>query len=100
MRSFQSSGRIINLQTIFNDTLVQSHPMNVVTFVDNHDSQPNESLESWVEDWFKQTAYALILLRKDGFPCVFYGDYYGIGGPEPIPEKKADIDPLLFAALS
>ena len=23
-------------------------------------------------------AYALILLREKGYPCVFYGDYYGI----------------------
>ena len=91
------AGREYNLAKIFDDTLVHSHPMNVVTFVDNHDSQPNESLESWVEDWFKQTAYALILLRKDGYPCVFYGDYYGIGGPEPILGKKEEIDPLLFA---
>ena len=62
--------------------------MNVVTFVDNHDSQPNESLESWVEDWFKQSAYALILLREDGYPCVFYGDYFGIGGEHPIEGKE------------
>lgn len=27
---------------------------------------------------FKPLAYALILLRKDGYPCVFYGDLYGI----------------------
>ena len=26
----------------------------------------------------KQLAYATILLRKDGYPCVFYGDLYGI----------------------
>ena len=23
-------------------------------------------------------AYALTLLRKEGLPCIFYGDYYGI----------------------
>ena len=23
-------------------------------------------------------AYSIILLRNDGYPCVFYGDYYGI----------------------
>ncbi|MGV2805656.1 alpha-amylase, partial [Clostridium perfringens] len=60
-------------------------------------SQPQESLESWVEDWFKQSAYALILLRKDGYPSVFYGDYYGIGGEKPIPGKREAIDPLLYA---
>ncbi len=86
-----------DLRTIFDDTLVKTHPLNAVTFVDNHDSQPHESLESWVEDWFKQCAYALILLRQDGYPCVFYGDYYGIGGDKAIPGKKEALDPLLYA---
>ncbi|MGX8706428.1 MAG: alpha-amylase domain-containing protein, partial [bacterium] len=48
-----------------------------VTFVDNHDTQYGQSLQSFVEDWFKPLAYALILLRQDGIPCVFYSDYYG-----------------------
>ena len=48
-----------------------------VTFVDNHDSQPLQALESTVEPWFKPLAYALILLRREGYPCVFYPDYYG-----------------------
>ncbi|KIL49457.1 alpha-amylase [Jeotgalibacillus soli] len=91
------AGEDFDLSTIFVDTLVNSHPMNAVTFVDNHDSQPNESLESWVEDWFKQSAYALVLLRKDGYPVVFYGDYYGIGGEEPVESKKEAIAPLLYA---
>lgn len=26
----------------------------------------------------KQLAYAVILLRKEGYPCVFYGDLFGI----------------------
>lgn len=91
-----AAGKDFDLRTIFDETLVSSHPMNAVTFVDNHDSQPNESLESWVQDWFKQSAYALILLRKDGYPVVFYGDYYGIGGEQPIPGKQQAIDPLLY----
>lgn len=91
------AGNSFDLRTIFDNTLVQSHPLNAVTFVDNHDSQPQESLESWVKDWFKQSAYALILLRKDGYPVVFYGDYYGIGGEVPVPGKQIAIDPLLYA---
>lgn len=90
-------GRDFDLTTIFNDTLVQTNPLQAVTFVDNHDSQPNESLESWIDDWFKQSAYALILLRADGYPCLFYGDYLGINGDEPIEGKKEAIDPLLYA---
>ena len=66
------------MATILNDTLVSRHPMCAVTFVDNHDTQPGQALQSWVEDWFKPHAYALTMLRKDGYPCMFYGDYYGI----------------------
>jgi len=97
LRAASEAGSDFDLSTIFDDTLVKSHPRNAVTFVDNHDTQPHESLESWVSDWFKQSAYALILLRQEGYPCVFYGDYYGIGGDEPIPGKKEALDPLLYA---
>ncbi|MEM6449120.1 MAG: alpha-amylase [Cyanobacteria bacterium P01_D01_bin.105] len=70
-------GELYDMRRIFDDTLVQSHPDLAVTLVDNHDSQPLQSLESVVEPWFKPLAYALILLRKEGYPCIFYGDYYG-----------------------
>ena len=38
----------------------------------------------------KQLAYATILLRKDGYPCIFYGDLYGIphSNVEPVPMIK------------
>jgi alpha-amylase len=64
-----------DLRTIFDRTLVKEQPALAVTFVDNHDSQPCQSLESWVDPWFKPLAYALTLLRRDGYPCVFWGDY-------------------------
>lgn len=67
-----------DIRKIFDGSLVQSKPLTAVTFVDNHDSQPNQSLQSWVEDWFKPIAYALILFRKDGYPCVYAGDFLGI----------------------
>ncbi len=35
-------------------------------------------MESWIQPWFRPIAYALTLLRVQGYPCVFYGDYYGI----------------------
>lgn len=53
-------------------------PFNCVTFVDNHDTQPGQALSSFVNGWFKPLAYALILLKENGIPCVFYGDLYGI----------------------
>jgi alpha-amylase len=70
-------GQNYDLRKIFDNSLVQHHPTLAVTFVENHDSQPLQSLESVVEGWFKPLAYALILLREAGYPCVFYGDYYG-----------------------
>ncbi len=67
-----------NMSRIFENTLTDKRPDYSVTFVDNHDTQPGQALESFVLSWFKPLAYAMILLRKDGIPCVFYGDLYGI----------------------
>lgn len=78
-----------DMSQIFNGTIVKTNPEKAVTFVDNHDTEPGQALESWVLDWFKPLAYSLTLLRKDGFPCVFYGDYYGI--PEKGISSKNDI---------
>ncbi len=66
-----------DLTTIFNGSLVAEKPGLAVTLVDNHDTQPLQSLEAPVEAWFKPLAYALILLREAGYPCVFYPDLYG-----------------------
>lgn len=90
-------GREYDLRTIFDNTLVKRNPMNVATFVDNHDSQLGQALESWVGEWFKPLAYALILLREDGYPCLFYGDYYGIGGDTAFAGMKETLDILLAA---
>lgn len=69
--------RNFNLTTIFDNTLVQAMPDKAVTVVDNHDTQPLQALEAPVESWFKSIAYALTLLRQQGYPCVFYPDLYG-----------------------
>lgn len=73
-----SSNGEFDMGSIFNETLVEERPMNAVTFVDNHDTQPGQALSSFVPVWFKPIAYSLVLLRDTGVPCVFYGDYYGI----------------------
>ncbi|KAJ7284988.1 glycoside hydrolase family 13 protein [Mycena rebaudengoi] len=59
-----------DLRTILNNTVVKAKPKDAVTFV------KGQSLESWVENGFKIHSYAIILLRQDGHPCVFYGDLY------------------------
>lgn len=71
------------LPRIFDGTLVQARPINSVTLVTNHDTQKGQALEIDINGWFKPLAYALILLRLQGYPCVFWGDLVGTaGGPE------------------
>ena len=82
-----------DMRNLLKDSLSVMHSELGVTFVDNHDSQKGSSLESEVEDWFKPSAYALILLMKDGYPCIFYGDYYGVNGK--ISNHRKTIDTLL-----
>lgn len=72
-----STTKNYDLTTVFDNTLVQTHPLLTVTFVDNHDSQPLQALESYVDFWFRPLAYALVLLREQGIPCIFYPDLYG-----------------------
>ncbi len=66
-----------DLRKIFDETLVSARPNLAVTVVANHDTQPMQQLEAPVEPWFKPLAYALILLRESGYPCVFYPDLFG-----------------------
>ena len=72
-----TGGNAYDMRRIFDGSLVQQQPTLAVTLVDNHDSQPLQALESVVEGWFKPLAYALILLRAEGYPCIFAADYYG-----------------------
>ena len=71
------AGGYYDMRGILDNSLMKNLPLFAVTFVDNHDSQPLQALESPVEPWFKPLAYALILLRAEGYPCVFYPDYWG-----------------------
>lgn len=97
LHAASNQGSDYDLREIFTNTLVAKNPTHSVTFVDNHDSQPGQSLESFVDDWFKPLAYSFILLRAEGFPCLFYGDYYGIQGDNPIPGKAEKyLDALLY----
>jgi len=98
------SGSNFDLRTICDRTLVKEQPSKAVTFVENHDTQPCQSLESPVEPWFKPLAYALILLRQEGYPCIFYPDYYGAeyancrgGFPIVLYAHQLLIDKFLFA---
>ena len=68
----------IDFAHMLDGAFVTADPVHAVTFVDNHDTQPNQALESTVQHWFKPTAYAFILLREAGYPCVFFADLFGL----------------------
>lgn len=85
-----------DMRRILDNTLVKELPKNAVTFVDNHDTQKGQSLESEIQMWFKPLAYSLIMLREDGIPCLFYGDYYGVKDDISL-SMKTKIDPILLA---
>lgn len=70
-------GRHYDMRRIFDNTLLRANPNRAVTIVDNHDTQPLQALEAPVEKWFKAIAYSLILLRFEGYPCIFYPDIHG-----------------------
>ena len=71
------SGGHYDMTRLLDGTLMQTMPLLAVTLVENHDTQPLQAMQSPVEPWFKPLAYALILLRDEGYPCVFHADYYG-----------------------
>ena len=87
LRAATSNGGF-DLSRLYENTLSGVDPAHAVQFVDNHDTQPGQALCSFIPALFKPIAYALILLRDMGVPCVFYGDYYGIphDGIAPVPQ--------------
>lgn len=88
-----NDGYNFDMRNILNGSLVAENPTHAVTFVDNHDTQPGQALCSYVRDWFRPMAYAIILLREGGYPCVFGGDLSGI--PHDNIAQMRDIGTLL-----
>ncbi|WP_347176588.1 alpha-amylase [Bacillus sp. HSf4] len=99
LHAASSQGGGYDMRQLLNGTVVSKYPEKAVTFVDNHDTQPGQSLESTVEPWFKPLAYCLIMTRKSGYPQVFYGDLYGTKGStsREIPVLKNKLEPILKA---
>lgn len=81
-----------DLRKIFDNSLLQRMPERTVTFVDSHDSQPFQAMESFVEYWFKPLANAIILLREQGIPCIFYPSLYGAQYEEERDGQSALVD--------
>ena len=90
LRAASENGGAFDLRNLLNGTLTARYPTLAVTFIDNHDTYR----ERTIQDWFKPLAYALILLREGGRPCVFYPDYYGAPGR---PSHRQLLDQLLQA---
>lgn len=72
-----SNNEDYDLTTLYHGTLFATNPNHAMRFVDNHDTQIGQSLESWVQHWFKPHAYGFILLRDAGTSCVLSLDLYG-----------------------
>jgi alpha-amylase len=70
-------GEGFDLRTLNQETLMAEQPALAVTYVENHDYEYGRGFNSHVEEWFKPLAYAFILLRERGYPCIFFPDYYG-----------------------
>ena len=83
-----------DLSRLLDGSMMMSNPAKAVTFVENHESQPGGVLESAVAEWFKPLAYAIILLREQGYPCMFMGDYEGIPAAK-IKSRKTIMNKLL-----
>ncbi|HSO43417.1 MAG TPA: alpha-amylase domain-containing protein, partial [Rhodospirillales bacterium] len=87
MRAASEGGGGYDMRNILNNTLVQRSPAQAVTFVDNHDTFHVGGGEP-IAEAFRGQAYALILLRADGVPCLFYPDYHAN-------DARAPLQPLL-----
>ena len=94
-----NSGGAFDMRRLLDGTLVQADPCRAVTFVQNHDTQAGQALQSIVAPWFLPMAYAVILLRGQGYPCVFYGDYYGVPS-QGVPGRAKLLDALLAVRRS
>ena len=88
-----------DMRKILDNTWVQANPVLAVTFVDNHDTQSGQSGSTFVKEWFRDIAYAILLTRQDGYPCIFYPDYYGSNGTL-IDGKIKSMRPTLVALLT
>ncbi len=76
-RNASWQGDTFDLRGLNYNTLMAEQPAKAVTFVENHDKEYGRDLDSHVRAWFKPLAYAFILLRDRGYPCIFFPDYYG-----------------------
>ena len=67
-----NQGNSYDLRNIFEGSLLEQRPELSVTFVENHDTQSLQSLESPIEHWFKPLAFCLpiSIFLKPSFPLL------------------------------
>jgi alpha-amylase len=70
-------GQAYDLREWNRGTLLAEQPALAVTMVECHDYEWGRGYRTQVEEWIKPLAYAFILLRRGGYPVVFFPDYYG-----------------------
>ena len=80
-----NQSRNIDLRSILRNSLLESRPEAAITLVTNHDTQPGQTSHASMPRQLKLLWYAFILLRKEGLPCVFWGDLFGTKGPQAEP---------------
>lgn len=74
--------------------LVSLRPHQAVTVVTNHDTQPGQTSFTPMDPGLKALFYAFTLLRREGHPCVFWGDLYGtLGNKSEPPSCRIPLDP-------
>ena len=84
----QHIGRLIDSSRIY----AVAHPDRAVTFVANHDTDKDAGVED-IGD--KMLAYAYILTYQ-GYPCIFWKDYYDYGLATLGGQDGNGIDPLVW----
>lgn len=93
LRDLARGSSNIDMRRVFDGTLVSQDPVLAVTFIDNHDTWQASQQDEAIQEWFRPHAYALILLREGGYPCVFWPDFFGGGG-------RASLRPTLEGLLA
>ena len=87
--SMSNAGASFDMRSLDGSGFTANNSSLSVPFVDNHDTDNAGALHSPVVN-LKMLAYAFILLREWGYPCVFYKDYYEYGlGPQILPLLRA-----------
>lgn len=92
-------GKNYDLTKILEGSFLEQKPVFSVSFVENHDTQKLQALESAVHEWFKPIAYAVILLSEDAYPCIFYPDLFGAEYKDHVDGKEVHVTMPKIQAL-